>query len=170
MKHLEGSWFQYSWDLSKVTYTLPCSWVRFAVVQVSCGKAHSWQRGPNPLFYEDHPYIGYHHFSNFVHSPFPCPPQPPPPLLFLFSCFFGWMDNCVTFDALFYLVILWICKCWVLSFRPRWVFFAARHQVYWHLTYNVFFLLYSDLIHTYTNHTRTKTHSILRDEYTDTPI
>ena len=164
MKHLEGSWFQYSWDLSKVTYTLPCSWVRFAVVQVSCGKAHSWQRGPNPPILWRPPLYWLPPLFKFCP-----PPQPPPPLLFLFSCFFGWMDNCVTFDALFYLVILWICKCWVLSFRPRWVFYAARHQVYWHLTY-VFFLLYSDLIHTYTNHTHTKTPSILRDEYTDTPI
>ena len=59
------------------------------------------------LFFEDplyclpgHPFIAYSVTSN-----------PQPPLLFLLSCFFGWMGNHTTFDALFYLKIIWIYTC-----------------------------------------------------------
>ena len=30
---------------------------------------HSWQRGPNPLFYEDHSYIAYPSFFKFYPNP-----------------------------------------------------------------------------------------------------
>ena len=40
-----------------------------------------------------------------------CHLQPLPPLIFLLSCFFGWMGDRVTFDVLFYLMILWIYTC-----------------------------------------------------------
>ena len=76
---------------------------------------HSWQRGAEPLFYEDplilpiptffkfcptHP-----HFIATSNSP------PPPPLFFLLSCFFGWIGDHATFDVLFYLMIIWVYTC-----------------------------------------------------------
>ena len=68
---------------------------------------HSWQRIPNPLFYEDP--IAYSPFFKFwpvlLHHL-----QPPALLLFLLSCFFYWMGDRATFDVLFYLMILWIYK------------------------------------------------------------
>ena len=80
---------------------------------------HSWQRGPNPLFYEKPSYIAYPPPFFFIFCPpppshLPCHLQPPPPLLFLLSCFFDWMSDCTTFDVLFYLMILWIYTCWAL--------------------------------------------------------
>ena len=68
---------------------------------------------PPPLCYEDKPYIAYPLFFTF------CPPSPLPSihthtLLFLLSCFFGWMGNCATFDVLFYLIVLWIYTYWAL--------------------------------------------------------
>ena len=43
----------------------------------------------------------------------------PPPLLFLLSCFFGWMSDHATFDVLFYLMITWIytCRALVLQYQ-----------------------------------------------------
>ena len=49
--------------------------------------------------------------------PLPCQLQSPPPFLFLLPCFVGWMGDCATFHALFYLIILWVYKCWVLLLR-----------------------------------------------------
>ena len=45
-----------------------------------------------PLFYEDPHYIACPPlFSRFCPTPLPHHLQPPPPLLFLLPCFFGWM-------------------------------------------------------------------------------
>ena len=57
---------------------------------------------------------------------FPVRLQPPRPLLILLSCFFGWMGDRATFDVLFYLMIPWIYRCWVLW--PWCVFHATRLQ------------------------------------------
>ena len=83
-------------------------------------------------------------FSRFPKlSTFPCRLQPTPPLLFLLSCFFGWMGDHTTFDVLFYLMILWIYTCWTLG--PWCVFNATRCQVHWNPTHNVDFCWCSDL-------------------------
>ena len=73
--------------------------------------SHSWERGPNPIFYvtKTLPILSTPSplFANFVQlslPPFTAPlqlsppplllsPQPPTPLLFLLSCFFGWMGD-----------------------------------------------------------------------------
>ena len=54
------------------------------------------------------PYIAYPPFLNFCPLPLPCHLQLPSLLLFLLSCFFGWMDDRTKFDVPFYLMILWI--------------------------------------------------------------
>ena len=65
------------------------------------------------------PYIAlfFQIWSNPLPSPLPPPhsphPQPPPPLPFLLPCFFQWMGDPATFDALFYF-ILWIYTYWTL--------------------------------------------------------
>ena len=66
---------------------------------------HSWQRGPMPVFYEDPLYCSPTPLFQilFPLPPFPCHLQPPPPLLFLLPCFFGWMGDRTTFDVLSYL-------------------------------------------------------------------
>ena len=47
-------------------------------------------------------------FSNSVQPPrhLPCHLQIAPPLLFLLPCLFCWMGNHITFDVLFYLMIV----------------------------------------------------------------
>ena len=61
-----------------------------------------------------------------------CPPhchlQPLSPLFFLLSCFFGWMSGLTKFDVLFYLMIIWMYKCWALWFQLSFSFFKFRKQ------------------------------------------
>ena len=76
--------------------------------------AHSWQRFPNNPMLWRAPYVAYPTFLNFRPTPLPRRLQPSPPVLFLMSCFFGWMGNCATFHVLFYLMVLWIYTCWAL--------------------------------------------------------
>ena len=56
-----------------------------------------------PLFYEDPPVPLYclPPFSNFVQPFLLTFLSPPTPLLFLFSCFLGWISDDATFDVLF---------------------------------------------------------------------
>ena len=80
-----------------------------------------------------------------------CHFQSAPPLLFLLSCFFGWMGDCATFDVLFYLIIIWILGMSSLV--------TLVPEVYWGLTHNMVFYWYYDLIshtlsHKYTQHTQ----------------
>ena len=75
---------------------------------------HSWQRGSNPLFYENPLYCLPPSFFKFCPTPsppLPCHLQPPPQLFFRLSCFFGWMGYHATLDVLFYLMIIWIYTC-----------------------------------------------------------
>ena len=77
-------------------------------IWINLDTKHSWQRDPNPLFYEDPPMLPMPSFSNFSKpSPLRCCLQPSSPLLFLLSWFFGWMGDCVTFGVLFYLMIFY---------------------------------------------------------------
>ena len=72
----------------------------------------------------------------------PCHLQPQLRLLFLLSCFFGWMGDHATFDVLFYLMIAWIytCRAWYLSTRKTLICaLCKRRQVYWDLTHIVVF-------------------------------
>ena len=78
---------------------------------------HWEQRGANlPILWRPSPLycLSLSPFSNFVQPPFlllpslPCHLQPPHPLFFLLSCFFGRMGDHATFDVLFYLMIKWI--------------------------------------------------------------
>ena len=55
-------------------------------------------------------YIAYPLFQ-ILSNPPPCHLQPLPPMLFLLSCFFDLMGDCVTFDVLFCLMILQIHTC-----------------------------------------------------------
>ena len=60
------------------------------------------------------PYMAYPPpFSNVAQPPppFPVASNPQPQCSFCLSCFFGWMGDCITFDVLFYLIILWIYTC-----------------------------------------------------------
>ena len=100
---MEGGWF-YNGEMGKTLYIVG--------------------RGvPTLLFYEDPPILPTQpHFSNFVTHPsphpLPCHLQPPPTLLFLLSCFFGWIGDHATFDVLFYLKYGSIhVKPWYLSTR-----------------------------------------------------
>ena len=73
---------------------------------------HSWERVANSLILWRPPVLLMppFFFKFFRHSPLtpiPCHLQSHPPLLFLLSCFFGWMDDHATFDVLFYLIIIW---------------------------------------------------------------
>ena len=73
-----------------------------------------------PPFYEDPPYIAYPLFFQILSNspPLPCCLQPPTLILFLLSCFFGWMDEVYT------------CRTFTLVSEEPWsVFYAARHQV-----------------------------------------
>ena len=85
---MEGGWF-YNREMGKALYIVG--------------------RGvPTLLFYEDPPTLPTPpHFSNFVTHPspppLPCHLQPPPTLIFLLPCFFGWIGDHATFDVLFYL-------------------------------------------------------------------
>ena len=45
------------------------------------------------------------HFQILFNPP-PCPLQPLTPLLFLLSCFFGWVSNCAAFVVIFYISLL----------------------------------------------------------------
>ena len=118
---------------------------------------HSWQRGPNSLIlWRPTHYIAYPLFSNivlkYIHR------QPPPPLLFLFSCFIDWMGD----HLLTGIMDLYMSSVVTLVPEAPWcVFYATtRHQVYWGLPNNVIFCWYSDLI----SHTHTNTHSTLRGQ------
>ena len=83
---------------------------------------HSWQRGPP--FYEDPPLLT---------TPLP----PTPPLLILLFCFFGWMGDRATIDALLFLMISRMYKCWA---SGTWcMFYTKRCQVYWGLKHDVVF-------------------------------
>ena len=93
--------------------------------------------------------------------------KPPPPLLFLFPCFFNWN--------------VWSCHIWciilldnimdphmssVVTLVPEgpWgVFFATKCQVYWGLTHNVVFYLYPNLTNLI-SFRHTKMHSTLRSQ------
>ena len=123
---------------------------------------------PPTLFYEDTPYIPYclpptQFPLLFQFFPDTCL-KPPPPLLFLFPCFFNWN--------------VWSCHIWciilldnimdphmssVVTLVPEgpWcVFYAIKCQVYWGLTRTVVFYLYSNLI----SFRHTKMHSTLRSQ------
>ena len=110
-----------------------------------------------PLFYEDPPIIlPTPLFSNIVLKYIRR--QPPPPLLFMFSCFSDWMGD----HLLTGIMDLYMSSVVTLVPEAPWcVFYATtRHQVYWGLPNNVIFCWYSDLI----SHTHTNTHSTLRGQ------
>ena len=90
-----------------------------------------------PPFYEDPPYIAYPLFFQILSNspPLPCCLQPPTLILFLLSCFFGWMDEVYTCRTL---------KCVLCS--------KASSLEVWHIMW-FFLVLYPDLI----LHTRRQT-------------
>ena len=94
---------------------------------------YSWQRGANPLFYEDSLYC-LHPLFHILSTPSPTSllSPAPPPLFFLLSSFLA-----------------------LVSEGPWCVFYATRSQVYWGLTDNVVFYWYSDFISHTHKHTNT---------------
>ena len=95
--------------------------------------------------------------STLPPPPLPCHLQPPPPLLFLFSCFFGWVGDHATFNVLFYLMIKWISICMsslgTLYKKDLDVCFMQQGVSFTEVWHNVVFYWYSDLI----SHTQTHT-------------
>ena len=101
----------------------------------------------------------------------PCRLQPPPPMFFLLSSFFGWIGDRTTFDWLFCLMIMYYGSAHVEPWytctrRTLIMFYATRHQVYWGR--HIMRVFAGTLIwyHTQTHiHTHIKkTHSTLRDQ------
>ena len=85
----------------------------------------------------------------------PCHLQPQLRLLFLLSCFFGWMGDHATFDVLFYLMIAWIytCRAWYLSTRKTLICaLCKRRQVYWDCVFLL--LLWFGITHKQKQHTQ----------------
>ena len=102
-------------------------------------------KGSEPLcFLTTPPLLPTHHFSNSVQLPLPHFHQRSLPLLIMLPFFQGWMGDPAVFDVLFYLMISWMYTCRAL--RPWCMFYATMRQVYWVLTPDVAFFLYSDLI------------------------
>ena len=105
---------------------------------------HSWQRVSNPYALWRVPYIAYlPSLFQILFIPFPPRLQPPPTLLFLFPCVYGWMGHRATFYASFYLIIMDLHISSLDNLVPEgdrlWcVFYATRHQVYWGLTHVIF--------------------------------
>ena len=92
-----------------------------------------------------YPSCPFFRFCPSPHLPFPVTSNPHPSLLFLLSCFFGWMGDCATFDGLFYFTdvchIMW--------------FFAGT--LIWY--------------HTHSNtHTHTYTHTQTHMQHTQGPV
>ena len=114
------------------------------------------------------PYIAYHSFFTFCATPH----QPPPSLLFLLPCFFGWMRDRATFDVLFYLMTLWIYKYWVLvPYYQTWTLLIvlcnkASHVLRFKQWCSVLLVLWFDITHI---NIQTKTQHTEGQE-TDTPI
>ena len=95
--------------------------------------------------------------------------ESPPPLLFLLPCFFGWMSDCPTFPhiscVIFLNDIMNLHISTLGTLVPEWpccVFYETMHQIYWGLTHNVFFWLYSGCIHVYHTSKDKERHSTLR--------
>ena len=106
-------------------------------------------------------------FSNLIyHAPtITCRLQPAPPMLFLLSCFFGWMVSRATFDVLFYLVndiILWIYTSslgTLVPERPWCVLCNKASSLLGFDTYGFLLVLWVEFTHinTHTNmHTKTQ--------------
>ena len=88
-----------------------------------------------------------------LHPHFPATTNSHPHCFFLLSCFFDWMGDYATFDALFYLM----ASLGTLVPEGPWcVFHATRRQVYLSLTHCGFLLvLWFDINHTqHTQHTQ----------------
>ena len=117
-------------------------WGRWEIFKVSL---HSWQRGT--LYFMKTPYIAYPLFQilSTPSAPLHCPVTSNPyrPLLFALSCFFDWMDDHTTVDALFFVMIIMdlhmLSLATLIQEEPWCVFCAARRQVCWGLTHNVVF-------------------------------
>ena len=101
------------------------------------------------------PYIACPNFLYFCPTPLSRRTKPSPPLLFLMSFFFDWMDHCATFNVLFYLMILWIYTCQALvpkykddiamCFMQQRIRFTEVWNIMW-----LFLVLWFDFITTYT--------------------
>ena len=73
---------------------------------------YSWQRVPNTLYVmKTAPQYSLLHLFKICSTLLSFFLQPLPQLLFFISCFFDWLGDRATFDVLFHLMILWICKC-----------------------------------------------------------
>ena len=116
---------------------------------------HSWQRGPNPLFYEDPSILSTARFSNFVQPPYPATTNHHPIALPV---------------VLFYWLNRWLCQIWcailltdimnlymsslvtLVPEGPWCVVYATRHHVYWGLTsLNFLLILWFDITLTNTH-------------------
>ena len=114
-------------------------------------------------------YFIFHIFSNFMKTPYiaypplfqilstHCQLQLLPPLFFLLSSFFGWMDL-TTFDVLFYLMLndnidLHMLSLGTLVPEGPWCVFHATRLNFTEVWHNVVFYWYSDLLsRTHTAH------------------
>ena len=131
--------------------------------------SHSWERGPNPIFYVTRtlpilptPPPPPPLFANFVQlsppppvslsplnslSPFCYPPNPQPH--YSFCCLVSLAEWVI---RVFYLMILRIYLCQALG-TTLGAFYATRCQVYWGLTHVVFLLvLWFDITQTHSTH------------------
>ena len=90
---------------------------------------HSWQRVPNPLFYED-PFIlpTTTPFSNLLQLLLPRCLQPLSPMLFLLFYVFGWMGDSATFDVPLNDIMDLHMSNFGTSEGPCCVFYATRRQ------------------------------------------
>ena len=133
--------------------------------------AHNWQRVPATL------YIAYPTFLKFSLTPLSCRFQPSRSLVFLISCFSGWLNG-------------WLCHIWCVILlndidldlpiwgtsvpkRPVYVLSATWLLFHSGLTHNLIFCWYSYLISI--RHMPTKTHSETNSltqpyKHTSTPL
>ena len=121
---------------------------------------HSWQRVLTLPFYEDPPLccLPPHPFFRFCQHtpspPLPCHLQPPPPLFFLLSCFYGWMGYHATFDVLFYLMIIWIytyqalVPCYQKELDVCFMQQGAKFTEVWHTQCGFLLVLWFDINYT----------------------
>ena len=111
-------------SLSDCRYKINCSMQKFNTFDPEHSapqSLHKWQSGPThppPTFYEKNailPILSL--LFQILSNPFSCCLRPQRTLLFLLSCFLGWMGDRATFDVLLCLMMLWIYT-WCRALTP----------------------------------------------------
>ena len=133
---------------------------------------HSWQRGPNPLYFVKT--LLYCHPLFFKFCPTPPPPlpllSPPSPTptdlsVVVSSCLNGWLHHIWCAILLNVIMDLHMFRLGsLIPGGPRCMFDAKRRQVYWGLTHNAVFCWNSDLI------SQTQTHTNKHAQHTQGPV